>query len=618
MKFINAIALFAAAHSSAAAAIKARSDPQAKDENAAATVLRRREKDLVATKFDDVALRASASIAHSGSRADTATVVVALREASDDGDSREALEDACGDLAASVGGSVKRVLREALGGCSIVLPRTAIDALRRNDGVRHVEEVRDVPASNLQDHRNNMRLANTPPSAFVSTSTPNPAPTPPPNGESASISQVPWNLDRINQCRLPLDDATEKVDAGGVRIYILGTGIDGSHNEFDGTLERDTSSNSYCHSDQTEGGESPLTDWNGYSTRVADIACGATYGVAKNCKLCSVKIMNESGWDTIEIFENGIDFAVENCATVGAKCVINISMHTSSFNADVNEAVLRAVNMGIVVVVEAANWNNANCDLSPASSGNAITVGATDRTDGRWGYSNYGSCVNVYAPGTDIVTAVMGPASGTGYASPHVAAIAAGILAAYPTLTPQQVKNKIIDDASIIGTDPTGFEMRLANTAGDCNRPTPPPNAMGQTPTTSPAPTPPPTSELQCGTGEVKFELEISNDDFPEGTTWVLYSRDANGEYYDGGPGLDNYTSELFCILGGRYSFEIDHFGEFIGTYTIKANGNLVGSSEGGFESYEETDFVCDDVECCVTTQSSAAANSYGLVGQKD
>lgn len=148
---------------------------------------------------------------------------------------------------------------------------------------------------------------------------------------------------------------------------------------------------------------------NLYSTHVAGLACGHKYGVATNCTLCSVKVLNSAGFASLSGIISGINHVVNYCTNStlngdGKKCVINMSLG-SNVNSDFNEAVASAVASGVVVVVAAGNSNADACSYSPASESSALSVGATNSSDMRTNFSNYGDCVDVYAPGDDIVSA---------------------------------------------------------------------------------------------------------------------------------------------------------------------------------------------------------------------
>ena len=142
-----------------------------------------------------------------------------------------------------------------------------------------------------------------------------------------------------------------------------------------------------------------------YSTHVASTTCGHIYGVSENCDLCAVKVLPKSGSGSIQGVIAGVNHVVVNCG--GARCVVNMSLGGGKSTA-LNLVVANAFDKGVTVVVAAGNANADACNYSPASEPKAITVGSTTITDGVSSFSNFGPCVDVYAPGTDITAAYIG------------------------------------------------------------------------------------------------------------------------------------------------------------------------------------------------------------------
>jgi serine protease len=361
------------------------------------------------------------------------------------------------------------------------------------------------------------------------------------------------------------------MDATGVKVYILDTGIQKDNVDFTTPLDMiDDTSN--CHVDTSGDNGSPFNDGNGHGTHVASTTCGNKYGVASNCNLCAVKVLRSSGSGTTSGVIAGIDHAAANCN--GARCVANMSLG-GGFSSSLNNAVANAVAAGVTMVVAAGNDNQDACNYSPASEPSAITVGSTTSTDARSSFSNKGAqCLDVFAPGSGITAAWIGSntatntISGTSMASPHVAGIAAGILGSSASnMSPAEVLNTILlQSKSDIISDHQSPGIPLATTTY-CN-----------VPTVSPAPTPTPPN----------LEVEILTDNYPGETTWTLTS-DCGGESISGGTYSGQgvtYKSGIFNA-SGQYTFSIsDSYGDGIccrygsGSYKVMMDGVMM--AEGG------------------------------------
>lgn len=287
----------------------------------------------------------------------------------------------------------------------------------------------------------------------------------------ASANQVPapWGLDRLDQRSLPLDRAYGYAQAGaGVTAFVIDSGIRAGHTQFGGRV-----GGGVRFYDGGEG-DADSSDCAGHGTHVAGIIGASTYGVAKGVREVPVRVLDcdGGGWNSDVIA--GLDWVVAH-QPVG-RSVINLSLGGNASN-EVDAAVARTVAVGIPVVVAAGNagWNA--CEYSPARAASAITVAASDSRDRRAGFSNYGRCVDLFAPGVSILSTSAASdsatltQSGTSMAAPHVTGLVARLLQAEPSLTPAQISARLTS-TSTAGkiTDPAGSPNRLAYAAGPARR----------------------------------------------------------------------------------------------------------------------------------------------------
>ncbi len=277
-----------------------------------------------------------------------------------------------------------------------------------------------------------------------------------------------WGLDRIDEQGLPLDSVFNRTTNGsGVRVFVIDTGIYSGHSQFQGRV---ISGFSAIKDGRGTG------DCNGHGTHVAGTIGGRDIGVANQVTLVPVRVLNCQGSGSWSGVIAGIDWIIKNKGT--GKSVANLSLGGPK-TASLDSAVNNLINSGVTTVVAAGNDGQNACNYSPANVPAAITVGAseynsTNGTEGVASYSNFGTCVDIYAPGSAIKSTWIGNVnasntiSGTSMASPHVAGIVARYLqgiGSNPALVSTLVTSS--DNSSALGS--TG--LRLACLIGECTKP---------------------------------------------------------------------------------------------------------------------------------------------------
>lgn len=327
------------------------------------------------------------------------------------------------------GGEIHFTYEHAIKGFAATMPAAAIEAIARNPKVAYVEQ-----------------------DAVVTT--------------AVTQSPVTWGIDRIDQRALPLSGSYSYETSGaGTRLYIIDTGILSSHTEFTGRFVA-----GYTAILDGRGTD----DCNGHGTHVTGTTAGTTYGVAKGATVVPVRVLDCNGSGSISGVTAGIDWVTgqtQSTALVAVPMVANMSLGGGA-SSTLDAAVANAVTAGVVMVVAAGNSNVDACGSSPARAASAITVGATTSGDARASYSNFGSCLDLFAPGSSITSAWIGGTSatrtidGTSMASPHVAGAAALIAGANPSWTVKQVTDSLIASASagIVTSAGTGSPNRLLYT----------------------------------------------------------------------------------------------------------------------------------------------------------
>lgn len=336
---------------------------------------------------------------------------------------RDGAADASGIAARLVsehGGSVRHAYRHSLNGFAATLPASAVEAVRRNPAVAYVQQDGMVASA-------------------------------------ATQFSAPWGLDRIDQPNLPLNGTfTYTYTGAGVRIYVLDTGIRYDHAQFGGRAVAGF---------DVLGGTG--ADCNGHGTHVAGIAAGSTYGVAKAATLVSVRVLDCGGAGSASNVIAGVDWITAN----RVKPAVAVMPLGGSANQAMDNAVANSIAAGVTYVVVAGNSNADACGFSPARLPAAITVGTSTATDTRSSTSNFGTCVDLFAPGVNIPSAwhtsttATNTLSGSSMAAPHVAGAAALYLQTHPTASTAAVANSVVSMAWVgkltgIGT---GSPNRLLN-----------------------------------------------------------------------------------------------------------------------------------------------------------
>jgi subtilisin family serine protease len=334
-----------------------------------------------------------------------------------------------GDRADDAGGTVTHRYTEAIKGYAAKLSDDELAKVRQDPTVAHVEPVVTL------------RMADTPVRKLDNQANPD------------------WGLDRIDQRALPLNQDyfwNAANEGAGVKAYVIDSGIRRTHSEFTGRV--------LAGYDATIENNGP-NDCDGHGTHVAGTIGGTTYGVAKKVSIVPVQVFRCDGGDTDNsALLAGIDYVVKN--HTGGPAVANLSLAgPARYNGAIDKAVSKMLTDNITVVVASGNFyaNDADpdwrtpiaCNYTPAHIKGVITVSATKTSDSRdTEYATYGSCVDVFAPGTDIVSAGIDSdtstyvMTGTSMATPHVAGIAAAYLSTHTNATPAQVHAAITGSAT--------------------------------------------------------------------------------------------------------------------------------------------------------------------------
>jgi subtilisin family serine protease len=274
----------------------------------------------------------------------------------------------------------------------------------------------------------------------------------------ATQSNPPWVLDRIDHRTRPLNAIyTFNWTGAGVFAYVIDTGIRTTHTQFGSRA---------ANVFDAFGGNGQ--DCHGHGTHVAGTIGGSTFGVAKSVNLRGVRVLNCSGSGSNSGVIAGVDFVRLNRQN---PAVANMSLGGGASSA-LDTAVNNLSNSGVAIAVAAGNNNTNACNSSPARAANAITVGSTTTTDARSSFSNFGTCLDLFAPGSGILSAwftsntATATLSGTSMASPHVAGAAALYKQANPSASATTIRNALVNNATTnVVTNPgTGSPNRLLYT----------------------------------------------------------------------------------------------------------------------------------------------------------
>jgi len=433
---------------------------------------------------------------------------------------------------------------------------------------------------------------------------------------NATQNNATWGLDRIDQADLPLNNTYNyDFDGTGVNAYVIDTGVRITHNQF-GNRGR----SGFTAINDGNG----TNDCDGHGTHVAGTVGSSTYGVAKDATIYAVRVLDCDGNGTNAGVLAGVDWVTSNHTK---PAVANMSLGGGVSTA-LDNAVNSAVSQGITMVVAAGNDNNNACSHSPARAANAITVGSTTSTDARSSFSNFGTCLDIYAPGSSITSTwstsntATNTISGTSMAAPHVAGVAALYLDEFPNASPAQVQTAI-ENAAIpnkVSDARTGSPNLLLNNFSDGN------NGGGGGGTTG---------ELSNGVAETGLSGGQNSETFytlvvPAGATdlsfdmsggsgdadmYVRFGSAPTTGTYDCRPFANgnNETCDIANVQAGTYHVMLRGYSAYSGVSLVA--GYTAGGGGGGGDFFENTNNVTISSGAPSTVSSAINVTRTGASG---